>query len=153
MNYKFFLIGIVLSSIFLTNCQKCEVYDNPPLYLNFRIIDKNSSMDLLYSKKYSLDSIQVYSIENNLIHRIKLELQVDTVNERVIIGSSDWIQKSLAGQKDYFLNLNNADIDTVIFNVEETGDKCNSAEQIKNFEINSVELSHTEMSLYGVYKK
>ncbi len=110
-------------------------------------------MDLLYSKKYSLDSIQVYSIENNLIHRIKLELQVDTVNERVIIGSSDWIQKSLAGQKDYFLKLNNADIDTVIFNVEETGDKCNSAEQIKNFEINSVELSHTEMSLYGVYKK
>lgn len=153
MTTKFILLVLILSNILFIGCQKCAAGDSSPLYLDFRIIDKNSAIDLLYSKKYSLDSIQVYSKENNLINKIKLDFQVDTVNNRVIIGSSDWIKKSLAGQKNYFLKLNSNDIDTVLFNVEETRDYCSSVEQIKNFEINGIELSHTEMGLFGVYKK
>lgn len=150
------LLLIAGSILFLfTGCYKCPACENPPLSVNFRIIDKNTSLDLLYTKRYSLDTIQIYSFENNITHRIKIESYIDTINKRVILGSSDWIQKSLAGQKNYFLKLNDHDIDTVLFNVTETlsNNDCCRSEHINNFEINGVELSHTELSLYGVYKK
>jgi hypothetical protein len=152
---KYLLLVAGSISFLFTGCYKCPACENPPLSVNFRIIDKNTSADLLYTKRYSLDTIQVFSVENGLNHRIKLDSYTDTVNKRVVLGSSDWIQKSLSGQKNYFLKLNNHDIDTVFFNVTETlsNNDCCRAEHIRNFEINGVELFHTDLGLYGVYKK
>ena len=105
-----------------------------------RIVDKNTTQDLIYTKKYSLDSIQIFYLENSNKRYLEIWSTVDTTNQKVLMVPVGWCQKSLEGIKDFYMYLNRNDMDTIQLDVFETEDKCCSVSKLKQFEINGVQL-------------
>jgi len=105
-----------------------------------RIVDKNTTEDLIYNKKYNLDSIQIYYLENSNKRYLEIWSTVDTTNHQVLIVPFGWCQKSIVGIKDYYIYLNRNDVDTIRVDVFETEDKCCSVSKLKQFEINGAKL-------------
>ena len=148
------LISIAILFL-LNNCEKCPPCEPTTIQAGFRVVDRHSMIDLVYTKKYNLDSIQVYYKENNTNIQLEIFSQIDTTNKKVKIFPSGWCQKSISGIKEFYLHLNSSDIDTIRFNVIEQKDKCCSILNVREFKINEKTLKNLDdiWGLFRIYEK
>jgi hypothetical protein len=94
------------------------------------------SIDLITSGVYSKDSIYIYYFEDNVRKDIELVIHTDSISQKTIIYSKSIGWTSVSGFKDYFLQLNGIDIDTLYLNVEKHVDGCCTSHPFKTFKYN-----------------
>jgi hypothetical protein len=152
MNYKNFLI-LILINFYISSCRRCPDCESPPLFISMRIVDKNSNIDLMFSKSYHIDSLQIFYLEKGLRKLVKIQTVIDTTNGKVFIGSSDWCEKSADGITEFFLRFNKQDTDTVHLQSSWHGDECCWSQSINRFEINGVQLLNDSNDFSKIYKK
>lgn len=141
----------ILCVFLLNNCKKCPVCDPQTIEAGFRIIDKQSRIDLLFTKKYDLDSIQVYYKENGTNVQLEIFSLIDTANQKLKIYPSGWSEKSISGIKEFYLRLNNADIDTMRLDINIQNSKCCSTTWVRDFKINGETIKEMD-DIYGFFR-
>ncbi len=134
------LIGII---ILQTSCDKnsgCGECFTPPESIAFRLIDKTDSTDLFYSGIYNPDSTFIYYFKNNEKEPIEFDIYIDSTDQIGIIASFDISWKSAGGQKDFYLELNHLETDTIFLNIESIYENCCTSHPVLEFSINGTEL-------------
>lgn len=118
------IILIMLQSACST-CNKDHCVE-PPEPFKFSIIDRNTKEDLIFSEnpRYFLDSIELYYYENEE----KIVLSLDVTDSRQlsnIISNSPLPYVSAVNFiKDFYLQLNYLDTDTLLIDVKEVDFEC-----------------------------
>lgn len=149
------LVSMAILFLF-NNCRKCPPCEPTTIQAGLRVVDRHSMIDLVYTQKYNLDSIQVYYKENNTNIQLEILSQIDTNNKQVKIFPSGWHQKSIYGIKEFYLRLNSSDIDTIRFNVIEQKNKCCPPTlNVREFKINGKTLKNLDdiSGLFRIYEK
>jgi hypothetical protein len=121
------LLCIILIML-LSACSTCDKDHcfEPPEPFKFSIIDRNSKEDLIFSDnpRYFLDSIELYYYENE--EKIVLALNVTESRQRSNIISNSPLPYVSAVNfiKDFYLQLNYLDTDTLLIDVKEIDFEC-----------------------------
>lgn len=138
MGYKYLGILLFLAAVFLScsNRHDCPDCFTPPESLYMRIISANTSTDLICNGTYSVDSLLLYYKALDTIQIVDHEVLIDSSNSKAIFISHQISWESAAGFKEFFLHLNENEVDTIYLNVEEYHSECCTYFNWNNFEIN-----------------
>ncbi|MBN2610630.1 MAG: hypothetical protein JXB00_03660 [Bacteroidales bacterium] len=132
-SFTIFLFATALLSACDIECDECFT---PPPDFAFRIVDRQSGINLIDSETYNADSISLSYFENETEKNVALEFVTNQYDEKIIhAGELGWI--AAKGITDYYLNLGHADTDTLQLDIREMSDKCCTWFELKYFFINS----------------
>ena len=145
-----FLTLLLFFATLACNCPECTT---PPESIALRIVDSPDSTDLIFTGRYSADSIAIYYTKNSIRKEVELKVVIDSISKRSVIYSHEIGWVSANGVKEFFLYLNHLDTDTVYLDYEEQSDRCCSSFLIKEFSINSTELKRDNINYMYYYFK
>jgi hypothetical protein len=121
------LVYIILI-LFMSDCSPCDKDScvEPAEPFKFRIIDRNSREDLVFSDhpRYDPDSLRLYYYEED--EKVELFLR-QSDNARLfnfLINQALPYVSALNGIKDFYLQLNLEDTDTLLIDVKEIEFEC-----------------------------
>lgn len=140
-----------ISVFFFLQCECPECF-TPPVELILRVIDQNDSTDIIFSGKSNNEDISLYYFENNFKKIIEFEILNDTVNKKsyLISGYPGFI--SSTGIREFYLELNDSDIDTMFYDVEEQTDDCCTFFRENEFRYNGKTIKKDKDFVYLIVK-
>ena len=121
------LITVSLS-LLISGCNTCDKDDcvAPPDPFKFRIIDKNSKEDLVSPviPRYHPDSIRLFYLQDE--EEIDLPLQITTKEYDYSVLSNQTLPFVSAVEiiKDFYMQFNHLDIDTLLIDVRQIDFEC-----------------------------
>jgi hypothetical protein len=147
---KGLLAGCLITLLFLNGCTypKCST---PPESFRIRLVSKKDSTDLISNGFYSKDSIKIWYVKQNLVTMIPCQIITDSIHKS-IISSSDIAWISAEGNRDFYIQLNKSDIDTVYLKVDKLDDKCASY-QYSSFKYNGQEIQMDQKEYDYIVRK
>jgi len=151
MKYSFIFPALFL--LFLTLACNCPECTTPPESIALRIVNNQDSTDLIFTGKYSADTIAFYYIENDIRKDVKHNIVTDSISRKSVIYSYEIGWVSATGVKEFFLYLNHHETDTVYLDYKEQSDRCCTSFLIKDFLINNVELKRDHVDYLYYYFK
>lgn len=144
------LLAIVtISSCGKVNCdQDCFT---PPGPISFRVM--NDTIDLIYNKSISEDSITLYYMDGDNIIDTEIDIYTDTVQEYSRIHSNVITWKSVEGHRDFYLRLGYDDIEEIYLVVESVTSDCCTFHPIMDIEINGNQPPFNDISYSFIINK
>ncbi len=119
MNKEWIIVSVIIFiSIISCDREDCDDCFTPPETFMMMIVDKDTGEDLLDGKTYFTDSLEIYYFQNE--ERKNAPFQIEHLNsyEKVITSEQlPWL--SVAGNKDFYIQLNSIDTDTLYLHVAE----------------------------------
>jgi len=131
------LITVSLS-LLISGCNTCDKDDcvAPPDPFKFRIIDKNSKEDLVFSilPRYHPDSIRLFYYQDE--EKIDLPIR-ETMREYGVLSNQTLpFVSAVEIIKDFYMQFNHLDIDTLLIDVRQIDFECCTAFQYAQSYIN-----------------
>lgn len=145
-----YLLFFSVACIQENNCPDCFT---PPESLQIRILDKNTSEDLIYNGTYHQDSIQIKYYIPDGEQIVEYQVYTDSVMEQSVLVSYQISWESSAGFKEFFMYLDSTTTDTLYLNVEEKHSECCTYFEWVNFEINGAEPEFDLDNFYYILEK
>lgn len=114
------IVLIISALVFMFGCIKTNYDDcfTPPETFRMMVVDKDTGEDLFDGRPYFTDSLEIYYFQNE--ERKNAPFQIEHLNsyEKVITSEQlPWL--SVAGNKDFYIQLNSIDTDTLYLHVAE----------------------------------
>ena len=132
--------------ILIAGCDTCHKDDCvvPPDPFKFRIIDRNSREDLVFSilPRYHPDSIRLFYFQDE--GKIDLPLRETTREYRVLSNQTLPFVSAVEIIKDFYLQFNYLDIDTLLIDVRQIDFECCTAFQYAESYINGKVLKKSQ---------
>lgn len=132
--------------ILIAGCDTCHKDDCvvPPDPFKFRIIDRNSREDLVFSilPRYHPDSIRLFYFQDE--EKIDLPLRETTREYRALSNQTLPYLSAVDFVKDFYLQLNYDDTDTLLIDVRQIDFECCTAFQYAESYINGKVLKKSQ---------
>lgn len=136
------LVAALATLLTSPSCDKfldCGDCFTPPDPLFFSILDKNDSTDVYYSGKFDPDSALIYYLYDKIRVPVDFEIVIDSTRQSGILQSNAITWKSVEGYKVFYLELDQANTDTLFLNVEAESENCCTYHPIMDFTVNGEE--------------
>jgi hypothetical protein len=128
MKLNIIIIAPLSLIVLLSGCDTCDKSEcvEPPDPFKFRIIDKTSKEDLVFSEKprYHPDTIRLFYYQDE--EQIDLPLRKITNELHYNVFSNQLLPYVSAAEniKDFYLQLNYHDVDTLLIDVRQIDFEC-----------------------------
>ncbi len=132
---KLILLFAILATTLFISCECPECF-TPPQELAIRLVDKNDSSDILFKNRANQKKISFYYLENNIQESIEFDIFNDTIEKKSVILSGYPGFLSSLGNKYFYLKLDDIDIDTILYDVEEVSLDCCTYYETKTMKYN-----------------
>jgi len=126
---------MLISILSCKDTHECPLCFSPPQELMLKILDKESSEDLIFNGTYKVDEISIIYLRGQHEETIEIEIITDEEKERAFIVSHEIAWKSLEGFKNFKLHLSPVVSHDMYLNVVSKSDECCTYHEYVDFEI------------------
>lgn len=123
-NLGFISVILTITSISVFYRCECPECFTPPAELYMRILDHEDSTDMLFKNRAIQTDMRFFYKEDNIIKYLDFKFENDTIQNKTLFISGYPGFISASGFKEFYLKINESDIDTIFYDVEEQSDDC-----------------------------